>query len=64
MRLMKTKKTALAQEFIQRLGVDPLCQEVGWVATEPVRGKTGNVAEVNPSGLVILPRATARHASP
>ena len=42
LRLMKTKKTTLAQEFIQR--IDPLRQEVGWV------GKTGNVAEVNPSG--------------
>ena len=48
MRLMKTKKTTLAQEFIQR--IDPLRQEVGWV------GKTGNVAEINPSGLVILPK--------
>jgi hypothetical protein len=45
---MKTKKTALAQEFIQR--IDPLRQEVGWV------GKTGNVAEINPSGLVVLPK--------
>ena len=48
MRLMKTKKTTLAQEFIQR--IDPLCQEVGRV------GKTGNVAEINPSGLVVLPK--------
>jgi hypothetical protein len=45
---MKTKKTTLAQEFIQR--IDPLRQEVGWV------GKTGNVAEINPSGLVVLPK--------
>ena len=48
LRLKKTKKTTLAQEFIQR--IDPLRKEVGWV------GKTGNVAEINPSGLVVLPK--------